>query len=346
MRAPACSLKISSGSVGSGGLLIIPVVIESQGRATGIQFDVAFDHSALSISTISGDSAATIRQNPQYAEIDADTRRVLVVAPAGLPLPDGTLMSLFIRPAASAKPGSYPLSIRSAVCTGATAASLDVTSESGSVTIIGDNSPPVLTSAGVLNGASLLPGAVSPGEIISLAGYFPDGGTPRLTIGQADAMILYRDAKQINAVLPDSLPSSGHAALRLLIDNTEVSSFDVALGLAAPWVFTRNMGGTGYANALNEDGSVNMPAAPAARSSTVTIWLTGIPRSLVSSSAIAVSIEGQLAKVVEATPESDNPAVTRVRFVIPGQAPTGPTSTLSVSVGDALSQSGVWLSIR
>jgi uncharacterized protein (TIGR03437 family) len=273
---------------------------------------------------------------------------VLVIDPDGNPLPDGVLLNLFIRPAATAKNGTYSIAINGAACTGVSATSMGVSTESGSIVVSNTGSGvPALTRDGVLNAASLLPGSISPGEVITMMGSGLGSGSLRLLIGQLEARILYSDAKQINAVVPDTLPGNVGAHLQLFMNEAEAAAFDVAVSTAAPGIFTRNMAGNGYANALNADGSLNTPATPAARGSTMTVWITGSGSSgSASAPALAVSVGGAPATLVDAIPVADNPAVVQVRFVVPVNTAAGSNVDLNVNVGNALSQAAVWVSIR
>src|SRR5205085_11115370 len=79
------------------------------------------------------------------------------------------------------------------------------------------NAAPVtiaLPSAGVLNAASLTPGPVSPGEIVTLFGNLPDT-RPQVLFGGIPAPILYAGLNQVNAVVPFGLPPDAPANLEV-----------------------------------------------------------------------------------------------------------------------------------
>jgi uncharacterized protein (TIGR03437 family) len=64
----------------------------------------------------------------------------------------------------------------------------------------------------------------------------------------------------------------------------------------APGVFTIDGTGYGQIAAINEDGTVNSPAQPAARGSVVAMWLTGFGRMQ------PVPLDGEVPSVPSAKP--------------------------------------------
>lgn len=146
---------------------------------------------------------------------------------------------------------------------------------------------------GVLNNASMLPGPVSPGEIVTIfgAGLGPDAPalfelTPdnrmktgiagtRILFDNTPAPVIFTYAYQVAAVVPYSL--AGKTSTMLQVEYRGVKTPAVKLGVtdAAPAVFTINSSGRGPGAILNQDYSVNSAANPAARGSIVMIFATG-----------------------------------------------------------------------
>ena len=128
----------------------------------------------------------------------------------------------------------------------------------------------------VVNAASLAPGrnsrgpngSVAPGEIVTLFGSgFRSGPDLRLDFDGIPAPILYSDAGQINAVVPFKLEPRNAFTLVSVRNGTEaVRPYKLPLAAASPGIF---------GVALNQDGSVNSDANPAASGSIVTLFLTG-----------------------------------------------------------------------
>ena len=154
----------------------------------------------------------------------------------------------------------------------------------------------------VVNAASYLPGAVAPGEFVTLFGpgigpaqssaYPFDGSSPvattlggiRVLFDATAAPLLYVGLNQINAVVPYDAASKQQ--MQVVIENNGVSGSARNIELAnvspgytvvAPGVFSMGASGIGQAAAFNnEDGTLNGPAHPASAGSVVGIYLTGL----------------------------------------------------------------------
>ncbi len=156
------------------------------------------------------------------------------------------------------------------------------------------NATPILTQAGVVNGATFTAGPVSPGEIVSLFGAAigpptPAGlalTNPRLVANSLQgvqvffdsipAPVLYASASQVNVVVPYSV--AGKSTTEMQLEYLGVLSSVVTLQVAAttPGVFSIAGSGQGAAAILNaSDGSVNSALNPAARGEWVSIFATG-----------------------------------------------------------------------
>ncbi len=144
------------------------------------------------------------------------------------------------------------------------------------------------------NFSSFPTGTVAPGEIVSVfgIGLGPDqpvvpvvargsgaayptmlGGAQVLFDG-VPAPLLYVSANQINAVVPYGIKSP---VTQVTVQRGGISDGPRALPVApaVPAIFTANSAGSGQAAALNEDGSYNSAANPAAGGSMVVFYVVG-----------------------------------------------------------------------
>lgn len=204
---------------------------------------------------------------------------------------------LTVSPATGSTPSSIQIS--------ANIAGLTAGSYSGTVTIGSGSSAPLsipvtltlsaappLQVAGVSNGASFLPTAVAPGQILSLFGtglgptqlavfQLVNGMVPRELAGTRvlfdgiAAPILAAVNGQINLVVPYQL--AGRISTRLQVErNGQLSSaVDLRVQETAPGLFSANSSGQGQAAVANQDGSLNSAANPAARGSFIVLYATG-----------------------------------------------------------------------
>ena len=134
---------------------------------------------------------------------------------------------------------------------------------------------------------------------------------------------------------------------------------------AAPGIFTQTSSGVGPGAILNQDYTLNGPANPAARGSTVTIFMTGEGQTSPSGVDGWVTVTSSVGPItpgpvlpVSAT-LADQPAfvqfageapgivsgVLQVNLQIPANAPTG-NLAIVVSIGNIKSQAGVTVSVQ
>ncbi len=134
--------------------------------------------------------------------------------------------------------------------------------------------PPRLAPGGVVNAASYRAGAVAPGELVTLFGTGFCADAQVLFDGRA-APVIYSGVTQLSVVVPYAV--AGATGTRVEVDCRGVRSSAVALAVAGstPGIFTADSSGTGQGAILNQDGTVNAAANPAARGSIVQIFATG-----------------------------------------------------------------------
>jgi len=154
----------------------------------------------------------------------------------------------------------------------------------------------------VVNAASLLPGAIAPGELVTLLGSYIGPAQPAdltlnasglvsTTLGGVQVLfngtpapMIHVDASHITVVTPYEV--AGQQQVPVVIQTNQVSgpaetieiaqieaSGSTAAPPVAPGVFTT---ASGVAACVNQDGTVNGPTNPAAQGSEVAIYLTGL----------------------------------------------------------------------
>jgi uncharacterized protein (TIGR03437 family) len=156
---------------------------------------------------------------------------------------------------------------------------------------------PACLSEAVLNSATLYGDnqGVAPGELITLTGfgigpdtgvtYQPDeqGMVPRLLAGVQvlfdgePAPVLYAQSRQVNAQAPFELSGKTLTKISLVYNQVTVGSMTVPANQGRPGIFRLQTGVSTQAVALNQDGTLNGAANPAARGSIVAVWGTGFP---------------------------------------------------------------------
>jgi uncharacterized protein (TIGR03437 family) len=236
--------------------------------------------------------------------------------------------------------------------------------------------PPVMSA--VLNGASLAPGAVTPGEIITVLGTGVGSAPAGLQIGSngklattlngvqllidgAAAPLLYASPDQLNAIVPFEAATSGNATIQVISNGQQSAPWDVPLAPSAPSIFTIAASGVGQAAVLNQDNSINGPANPAARGTEIQIFATGdgitSPPGIsggISKGAgnppllsVKVLIGGTEAPVEYAGAAPGEAAgLVQVNVLVPFSAPVGTAVPIELTIGDAMSPPGVTIAVR
>ncbi len=213
---------------------------------------------------------------------------------------------------------------------------------------------PQLSSSGIVNGANLRSQRLAPGSIVTIfganlagqaqqAGSLPLrtnlGGT-EVAINGVLAPLLYVSPTQINAIVPaESLAGRGGLIVRTGFGQNRWTPFEVTE--AAPEIFMLD---ERHAIALNQNGSLNTTANPAAPGEIVAVYFTGQgavnppvptaqpgpfePFSLVTSSA-AVTLGGQQAQTTYLGLAPGFAGLAQANLIVPeglsGELPVGIT---------------------
>ncbi len=143
------------------------------------------------------------------------------------------------------------------------------------------SSEPRITNECVLNAASNVGGAVSPGEIVTIFGtaigppqsVTPPGnrthgtelGETRVLFDGVPAPMLYASSGQLNAIVPNSVASKSSVGIQVEYRGVLSKTVNLPVLQAHP----------GISAVLNEDDTLNSQANPARRGSAVSIFGTG-----------------------------------------------------------------------
>ena len=237
---------------------------------------------------------------------------------------------------------------------------------------------PVLS--GVRNAASGAPGAIAPGEIISIFGTNL-GPTPGVTGTIANSVLgtqvagiqvlfdnnpaplLYVSATQINAVVPFELTGVFQTHMTVSNAGTVSSELDLNVAPTVPSLFTLTQTGTGQGAILNTNGSVNGTAAPAAQGSTIVLFGTGggqttplgvtasitpadgtgLKKPVASYSATVGNLPATVAYIGSAPGFVEG--AMQINVQLPEGLPSGP-QPIVLTIGGVTSQAGVTVAIQ
>ncbi len=203
--------------------------------------------------------------------------------------------------------------------------------------------PPPGSIGGVVNAASFEP-SIAPGSLISVFGANLARTTmaaqqiplpvsladTTVTINGARAPLLYVSPGQINAQVPDQTPA-GAASLTVSVSGAATPSVSFPIVPVAPEIFVAT---ATRVLALNQDGTLNSAANPAAAGVIVTIFLTGGG----SMTNVSATIGGTPAQLTYAGPAPLTVGVGQVNMRVPALE-TGDYQ-LQVTVGGVKSSSG------
>ncbi|HWB99183.1 MAG TPA: cohesin domain-containing protein [Bryobacteraceae bacterium] len=378
----AAQLSLSSQTAAPGSNIVVPVSLSVQGAAlTGIQFDLHYDSSAMSINAVLGDSGRNALKTLYFADISPDIRRFLIIGNNQTTLSDGILLVIYLNLRMEAAAGSYELSFTSGltpVAADPDGSGVSLSSLSGYVAVQGTGAGSVpLQASGVLNAASLLPGPVAPGEFVTLLGSdigptspqqqnnpgSPDLGSVQVWFDEVRAPLLYVSSGQINAIVPYAVSGKSVTHLQVFLSGQLRGDLTIPVAPAAPGLFTSNSNGAGQGAILNQDTSINMASQPAARGEIVTLYATGggditpaVDGAIISStpgavlpdlqSPVSVLIGATSAEILYAGPAPGLlSGALQINCRVPSNLPAG-SVPVSIQVGSSSSQAGVTVALK
>jgi uncharacterized protein (TIGR03437 family) len=245
---------------------------------------------------------------------------------------------------------------------------------------------PLPTINSVVNAASFIKGAISPGEIITIFGTAigpataayasidPSTGKLLTTIGGVQVLfngspapMIYASNTQVSAIVPyEMAPFASPTVLVKYLGQTS-NGYQLTSATTVPGIFTQNSQGSGPGAILNQDFSVNGPGNPAAKGSTVMVYLTGegqtSPASVTGKITTATLPPPQVTPapllpvgvLINGLPATwtyagEAPSLAaglmQLNVQIPSTAQSGVPNSIIVSIGGNFSQTGVTVSVR
>ncbi len=231
----------------------------------------------------------------------------------------------------------------------------------------------------VLGAASLLPGPIAPGEIVTIlgSGLGPIVGTgpnlltaggvdslvaqTRVLFGGTPAPLLFVRSDQINAIVPYGVYGRLGANIQVEVAGVRSDPVDLRVADTAPAIFTIDGSGRGQGAIVNQDGTINSPVFPAPRDSVISIYATGegqtrppgqdgriITTDLrLPMAPVSVRIAGMPVEVRYAgsAPGLVSGAL-QINMYLPLNMTTGSQLPIEVQIGAGLSQFGVTLAVK
>jgi uncharacterized protein (TIGR03437 family) len=236
---------------------------------------------------------------------------------------------------------------------------------------------PVPGIAAVVNAASFTTSAIAPGELITIfgdslgppapLGLVLESGKVSTSLGGVTvafdgqpAPLLYAAGGQINAVVPFGVAGESTTLLRVSTPRGAAFTATLPVSAAAPAVFAISASGQGAI--LNADLSVNSPANPAARGTSIAIYATGA--GLLSSSVadgaivsatnlplsvlpVSVTIGGQPATVgYQGAAPGLVAGVMQINAQVPAGVTPGDAVPVTISVGGAAGLNTVTVAVN
>jgi uncharacterized protein (TIGR03437 family) len=247
-------------------------------------------------------------------------------------------------------------------------------------------SPPQITAGGIVNALSYVGGEIAPGELVAIFGSNfgvsgiqteqPENNHVPLVLGRVK--VLFNDApgaitsvspNQIDVFVPytavtpqlgKTVPPGSTVTVAVQVDGAG-SSQTLTLANAAPGIASADLSGAGQGAILNQDGTPNSSANPAAPGSVVSLFGTGegwtSPQLVVGDFSIStpyqtplqkvlVTIGGQPALVTYAGAAPFLPSgVWQINAQIPAAAGTG-SAAVTVSIGGIGAARQVTLAVK
>lgn len=196
-----------------------------------------------------------------------------------------TLLRFTVSKGVFAVPGSYAVTVVNPESAPSAPLTLSVGSPS-----------PRVAANGIVSAASFTPGAVAPGEIITIFG--ESLGPPSLVQAALDsaghlsaqlagvrvlfdgiaAPLVYVSEKAVTAVVPYGVEGRSRTDVQIEYEGHRSITFPVSVIAVSPAFFTSNASGKGQVAAFNEDGTVNSATSPARAGSVIATYATGFGR--------------------------------------------------------------------
>lgn len=355
--AHAASLSVSSLTGSSADTVMLSVSLSSAGQPlSAVQFDLNWDPT-IDVNVAIGDQVGASSKALYTALLQPRDLRCIVAGINSHSLSDGALLRIYVTVPAGSLPGLSQVTLGNVSAADPSGAPVVLQSISGGVQILAGSTTQLLAPSGIVNGASFLPGPVSPGEVVTLFGSI--WTTPVILFNGVPAPVIYAGPNQVNVVVPFGLDVSAPAQIQVQQAGV-IANLSAPVAAASPGILTQSTTGTGPGAILNQDYSVNSSSNPAARGSVLQVYATGFgvlnpipPDGQIATvlatpaSSVTATIDGIPATVTYAgaAPGLINGAI-QVNVTVPATANPNPAATLSLSMGSFTTQPGVTVSIR
>lgn len=307
----------------------------------------------LGVTALTLDSQGTIWLTGSLASNLPGTKGTPPFGPdfvAGLAEDGSAVANIFTAPEGAAGQAILETSAGTTVALGSAASLLTVSSGAGFSLIAVTNAAASDVSSAIaptelisLYGISLGPSTPASAQVVNGEAPISLGGVQVLFDGD-QAQLLYVGPNQINAVVPEEVLGRETTALQIVTPSGTLDS-TIPIRLSEPQVFVMQGPGQTYptAAALNEDGTLNSAASPAAPGSIVAIWATGslpgLPVSVLR--VVRVGVVEQGAYSLEVLYAGQAPGmvdgIMQINFRLPPVDEESPTFAFQLQIGDALS---------
>ena len=376
--AQPAELSLPSVVATPGASLVLPINVASRlSSVAGLQFDLQYDNSALTVTATVADAARASGKTLYFADLAPNQRRFLVQGLNRNPIIDGAVIHLFVAVSPGAPAGAYTPQFSNVVATDPSGQPATLVAAPGALMIGGTQySGSGLQPEGVLNAAGLFAGPIAPGEILILLGagigsaspQQPSGSPTSSVLGGTSvsfdgtlAPLLYSALNQVNAIAPYGVSGKTSTQVTITQGGMAVAGLLLPVAEASPAIFTMDGSGIGQGAILNQDQALNSPSKPALKGSVVTLFASGagqtdppgvdgqiasgsLPKPLLP---VSVQIGGVDAKVLYAGAAPGFAAgLLQVDCMVPVASPSGPAISIVLFVGQASSQAAVTLAIR
>jgi uncharacterized protein (TIGR03437 family) len=199
-----------------------------------------------------------------------------------------------------------------------------------------------------VNTASQQPGPIAPGMLLDLIGTnLTASDLPNIQVlfrtdssTTFPAQILLVDAKRVELRVPPQLASSGTATIQILNNAVLIAQISAALAVASPGIFADD---SGQAIAVNEDGTLNSAANPAARGSIMVLYGTG---EGVTGQDVTLNVGGSAAEVLYAGPIPGYPGLLQINVRMPSGYIGPGAFAVTLITGGSSSQPGVTVTLN
>jgi uncharacterized protein (TIGR03437 family) len=201
-------------------------------------------------------------------------------------------------------------------------------------------SPLNVPTVTILNGASLMPGPITPNEIVTIFGAGFDPVKTQVLFDGTPAVLFYVGPSQINALVPASLTPGRNSSVAIDVNGVQIAAVVANVSAFSPAFFT--VQGGAQAAALNEDGSYNSDDNAAARGSIVTLYATGLSQV----PPVSVTVGGYTAEVLYAGAAPGYSGLLQINVRVPsGFLPPGDQPVV-LNVNGFASQAGVTIAVK